>query len=276
MKKCVIYYFSGTGNTWWVATQILEMLQEHEIQVSCHSIETLMIEDVLTQLSGVDHIILGFPVYGSTAPRPMMDFVHTFPLSNGKQTMSIFATQAFASGDTAWAVSQSFKHRGYSIQQARHFRMMNNLHLPQYKFYPPKNDERLERLLDKTRPRVAGFVKEMIANKKHIVGNNLLGHIMGRIQRRHIETMINKASNELTVNTKRCILCGKCQRICPTGNIFQHQDQLVFSNLCALCLRCYSQCPTSAILLGEGSQDVTKYPRYKGPGKSFNVELLIK
>lgn len=276
MKNCIIYYFSGTGNTWWVATRIAEMLQEKNIPVTCHSIETLMIEDVLSQVSGVDHIILGFPVYGSTAPRPMMDFIQTFPTANGQQSFSIFATQAMASGDTAWTVSQLFEKKGYVIQQARHFRMMNNLHLPQFKFYPPKNDQRLDRLLEKARPRIASFVREMIVGKKHITGNNPLGHFLGGLQRRHIDAVIAKASNELRVDSKRCILCGKCQRICPTGNILLSQDELFFSDRCALCLRCYSQCPTAAILLGEGSEDVCKYPRYKGPGKNFNVDVLIK
>lgn len=276
MRSCVIYYFSGTGNTWWVATRIADLLQENNIQVNCHSIETLMIEDVLTHVSEVDHIILGFPVYGSTAPRPMMDFIHTFPLSNGQQTISIFATQAMASGDTAWTISQIFKQKAYTVQQARHFRMMNNLHLPQFKFYPPKNDQRLDRLLEKTLPRVVSFTREIITGKKHITGNNPLGHFLGGLQRRHIDTVIAKASKELRVNPQRCILCGKCQRVCPTGNILQSQDNLFFSDSCTLCLRCYSQCPTAAILLGEGSEDVNKYPRYKGPGKGFNVDVLIK
>ncbi|MBI4856629.1 MAG: 4Fe-4S binding protein [Acetobacterium woodii] len=276
MKSCVIYYFSGTGNTWWVATRIAEMLQESKIQVSCYSIETLMIEDVLTHVSEADHIILGFPVYGSTAPRPMMDFIHTFPLSNGQQTISIFATQAMASGDTAWTIGQRFEQKAYTVQQTRHFRMMNNLHLPQFKFYPPKNDQRLDRLLAKTLPRVAGFVREIVAEKKHLTGNNPLGHFLGGLQRRHIDTVIAKASHEFRISRKRCILCGKCQRICPTGNIMQRQNDLFFSDGCALCLRCYSQCPTAAILLGEGSEDVNKYPRYKGPGNGFNVEVLIK
>lgn len=276
MKKTVIYYFSGTGNTWWLATRLAAALRQHNHQVSCHSIETLMHEDVCAQLTGVDQIVLGFPVYGSTAPRPMLDFIHSFPGSDGRQTISIFATQALASGDTAVMISRMLAAKGYQIKQARHFRMMNNLHLPRFRFYPPKNDQRSDRLLAKTLPRVTGFAQEIATNKKHISGNNPLGHFLGGLQRRHIDTLIAKASAELRVAEQRCIFCGKCQRICPTGNIRQHRDQLSFADSCVLCLRCYSQCPTAAILLGEGSEDVRKYPRYKGPGKGFNIEVLIK
>jgi len=276
LKKTVIYFFSGTGNTWWVATRLSEKLRQDNHQVTCHSIETLMNEDVIAHLSGVDHIVLGFPVYGSTAPRPMMDFIQTFPVSNGRQTMSIFATQALASGDTALMISRLLEQKGYLILQARHFRMMNNLHLPRFKFYPPKNDQRSDQLLAKTLPRVDNFAWEIAEGKKHITGNNPLSRFLGGLQRRHIDTMIDKASAELRVDAKRCILCGKCQRICPTSNILHSQDQLTFAGNCVLCLRCYSQCPTAAILLGDGSEDVHKYPRYKGPGTGFNVDVLIK
>ena len=65
IKKIIIYYFSGTGNTWWIATTLQSQLKDHA--VDCYSIETLAIEDLTNQAALADHIILGFPVYGSTA-----------------------------------------------------------------------------------------------------------------------------------------------------------------------------------------------------------------
>lgn len=276
MKKIAIYYFSGTGNTWWLANRLQEKLGEKNNLVDCYSIETVMIEDVVIQLTEVDHVILGFPVYGSTAPKPMLDFINLFPTAPHHQTMSIFATQALASGDTAWKIGQDLIKKGYQLNQARHFRMMNNLHLPKFRFYPPKNDDRLDKLLEATLPKVESFAQEIINDEKHIIGNNPIGHCLGNLQRRFIDAMIQKACKEFTIDVSRCILCGKCQRICPTANIEYNRNSIEFSASCSLCLRCYSQCPTAAILLGEGSQDTVKYPRYKGPGKDFNVDHLIQ
>ena len=275
MKSIIIYYFSGTGNTWWVANKLQQQLRAKKHQVECYSIETLTEEDVIEQVNAVEHIVLGFPVYGSTAPRPMLDFIQQFPIATNKQSISIFATHAMASGDSAYHIGLLFNHKGYELEQTRHFIMMNNFHIPKFKFYRPKNDYRLDKRLEKTLPKVENFAKEISNGYKHIIGNNIFDHMLGDLQRRHIDKAINSVSKELKVDTTRCIKCGKCQRICPMQNIEMYQDTYRFGYKCTLCLRCYSQCPASAILIGEGTKNEYKYPRYKGPGKHFNVEVLM-
>lgn len=275
MKSIIIYYFSGTGNTWWIANTLQQQLIEHGHQVKCYSIETLTTEDVMKQVNAAEHIILGFPVYGSTAPRPMMDFIQRFPAATNRQSISIFATQAMASGDSAYHIGQLFARKGYELKQTKHFIMMNNFHIPKFRFYRPKNDYRLDKLLQKTLPKVGGFAEEISNDHKHIRGVNAVCHLLGDLQRSHIDKVISLVSKEFKVDTARCIKCGKCQRICPTQNIEMCQDTYQFGNKCTVCLRCYSQCPTSAILIGEGTKNEHKYPRYKGPGKHFNVNVLI-
>ena len=36
-----IFYFSGTGNTWWITQQIAEALQEQGLEVKAYSIEQI-------------------------------------------------------------------------------------------------------------------------------------------------------------------------------------------------------------------------------------------
>jgi len=275
MKSIVIYYFSGTGNTWWVENTLQQQLRATKHQVECYSIETLTEKDVIEQVSVAEHIVIGFPVYGSTAPRLMFDFIQQFPIATNKQSISIFATQAMASGDSAYHIGLLFKHKGYELEQTKHFIMMNNFHIPKFRFYRPKNDYRLDNLLEKTLPKVENFAKEISNGYKHIIGNNFFGHLLGDLQRRHIDKTINSISKEFKVDRTRCIKCGKCQRICPTQNIEMCQDTYKFGHKCILCLRCYSQCPTLAILIGEGTKNEYKYPRYKGPGKHFNIDVLM-
>lgn len=276
MKRIIIYFFSGTGNTWWVANTLKEQLELQNQQVECYSIETLTTDDVIKQVNASEHIIIGFPVYGSTAPRPMLDFLEKFPDAINNQTISIFATHAMASGDSAYYIGSFLIQKGYKLKQTRHFVMMNNLHVPMFRFYRPKNDYRVDRLLTKALPKIKMLADEIIHDKNHIIGNNILGNILGGFQRKGIDKMHNLFSKKFEVDKDQCINCGKCERICPTQNIVGYQETYQFGDRCALCLRCYSQCPVSAILIGEGTKNTSKFPRYKGPVKNFNINVLIK
>ncbi|TCK98521.1 ferredoxin [Natranaerovirga hydrolytica] len=276
MKKAIIYYFSGTGNTWWLSKELKKQLNLNNWEVDYFSIECIQTIDILTQIKDVHHIIFGFPVYGSTAPRPMLNFIHNFPKANHSQSISVFATQALASGDTAYFVGKQLIQKGYCLNQTMHFRMMNNLHLPKFRFYPPKNDDRVISLHHKNLPKIKKLALYITQNEKVLHGKYSLGIIIGAFQRSHIDKLIHTAGKRFTVDTSRCINCDQCIKICPTKNIVGSNNTYDFKKNCVFCLRCYSQCPTHAILIGEHSKDVEKFPRYKGPQDGFDVNFLIK
>ena len=276
MKNIVIYYFSGTGNTWWVAQELKKNLSSKKNNVEVFSIETLTLEEIISQVNNCDHIVLGFPVYGSTAPKLFLDFINNLPFAQNSQTLTVFSTQALASGDAAYHVGKKLIDKGYSLRQAAHFRMMNNLHIPQFKFYPPKNDQRVNDLHNKSLPKINRLSDKINNNKSYITGKHSLGTILGKFQRKNVDKFIDKVSSQFYINSSTCINCDKCQRICPTQNIVKTENSYLFDTNCNFCMRCYSQCPQAAILIGAESIDEEKYPRYKGPKDGFDVSLLIK
>ncbi|MBU5484392.1 EFR1 family ferrodoxin [Clostridium sp. MSJ-11] len=276
MKKTIIYYFSGTGNTWWIANALQQQLAAQNHQAQSYSIETLTPENVLEQVKDVNHIIFGFPVYGSTAPKFMINFINQFPNATNDQSASIFATQALASGDTAYHIGKMLIQKGYSLKQTMHFRMMNNFHIPKFRFYRPKNDYRVDKLHQKSLPKVKKLALAITNNQEHIIGKNIIDYLLGNFQRSHIDKVIDMISKEFKIDSTHCVNCGKCERICPTQNIKKCGDTYKFGDNCMLCLRCYCQCPKSAILIGEGTKNEIKYPRYKGPEKYFDINVLMK
>lgn len=274
MKRFKLYYFSGTGNTWWVADRLARILRENGHEVQMQSIETVTREEVSEQIEHADHILIGFPVVGSTAHKNVLQFMETFPASNAHQPVSVFATHALASGDTAWFIGKKLEKRGYPLKQAAHFRMMNNFHIPKFKFVKPKNDERLDKLLKQTAVKVEAFAKSILEGKTKITGNHPAGHLLGGFQRSAVNALERLIAKDFRVEPSRCIHCGKCVRICPVGNIKEDGGTYRFEEHCIVCMRCYSQCPKSAILIGDGSMDEEKYPRFRGPGKNFRIEVV--
>lgn len=270
MKTVIIYYFSGTGNTKWAAERLADILQ-HYCRVECTAIEKTNFSMVARQLRDADQVVLGFPVYGSTAPLPVLNFIENLPaIQNERMPLTVFATHALGSGDSAYYVGQLLRSKGYSLQRTRHFVMMNNFHVPKFRFYRPDNGRKLLRKLEKAKPGIRSLAEEIVGEKRHIIGDNIWGHFLGNLQRRYIDGALKMIARQFTADNERCSRCGLCARSCPMENVIMTREGVTFGNNCAACLRCYSRCPREAILVGKGSANSKKYPRFKGPpGTNF-------
>ena len=63
-----------------------------------------------------------------------------------------------------------------------------------------------------------------------------------------------------------CIGCGKCEKVCPLGNIRMEKGLPQWGDRCTHCMACINFCPKDAIEYGKGS--VGKI-RYRGPEQTL-------
>lgn len=55
------------------------------------------------------------------------------------------------------------------------------------------------------------------------------------------------------VNLEKCVLCGKCQRVCPTEAIIVNEDCIhIDATRCTGCGHCVERCKTGALFLVQG------------------------
>jgi len=127
--KYVIFYFSGTGNTWFAATKLNEALGIE--QSKCYSIENDYVKENMNDLiREADQIILGYPIYGSEAPRVMQTFINEMPTLKVTKPIAVFCTQAFMSGDGANYLVDVLLKKGYQLTQTLELKMSNNFYVP--------------------------------------------------------------------------------------------------------------------------------------------------
>ena len=60
-------------------------------------------------------------------------------------------------------------------------------------------------------------------------------------------------------DTEKCISCGKCAKVCPTGNIVMDGGRPRWQGNCINCLACYHYCPTRSILYGTATRHKGQY-----------------
>lgn len=273
MYTAVVFYFSGTGNTWWVADRIKRHLDARNINASTVSIDTLTPQKADWWIKTADLILFGWPVYGSDMPQPVKRFINDLPESKKGKHIHVFCTQMGFSGDGAWVAHKSLKYRGLIIDTAEHFQMPSNMSMS-HGFLGTPDENNIKRIMENAEKQVERYVDRLLTNKACIKGR--YSFLLGIIQRWPYRLYLKRARRKVGVDTSLCTRCGLCESLCPMNNIKIH-DVPKFSGNCTLCLRCYAFCPVSAITYNGKPHDVHKYGKpYSVPDKHFKPSLLIK
>lgn len=268
MHKAVVFYFSGTGNTWWVANQIKKQLDAAGINADTVSIESIDAKKADWWIKASDLVFFGWPIYGSDLPEPMKNFIDgLLPIEKGKH-IHTFCTQMIFSGDGAWLYQKNFDQKGLFIDSCAHFLMPSNVSVWHGRLGPPKSEQKTMKIMDKCAQSVAQYVRDLLSGNARIVGKH--SYLLGIIQRGPYRLFYTHMQDMFGVDKDCCTKCGVCAKLCPSGNI-KINDYPEFAGNCALCFRCYSYCPESAITYRNKMHNVKKHGKpYRLKEPRFN------
>lgn len=241
----MIFYFSGTGNSEWVARQLARQLEE----------PVLSIPDAL---SGMDQSLftvdasqrmgLVFPVYAWNAPEIVIRFAKRLSVHPGAYCFAVCTC-----GDEAGLSLQRLTRYlplncGYSVQ-------MPNNYVVGFDVDPP---EAARQKISAARTRVAQIGAELLTRKEgfdvHVGSLALLKSYPAAFFFRHFGT-----SDRLFRVEQSCVSCGLCQRACPVNNIQLVHGRPQWLHHCQQCLACLHRCPVRAIQYGGLTQKKGRY-----------------
>lgn len=274
INKVVIFYFSGTGNTWWVSEKMAQLFRDSGVKSAVYSIEALKPGEADELINSADLAGFGYPIYGSDLPLLIMDFLKRLAPVNGKRAF-VFCTQWMYSGDGARTGSEFLTNKGFTVPWGEHFFMPNNVCITAFAMLPYTNDKkRINRRLDKTGQRIGCFVQKIVTGQRCLTGFNPFAVFLGNIQRVPFRKTLHKLRNLVDIDHNKCINCGDCVQFCPVGNISYNQAGVIkTSNKCIICLRCYNFCPVSAVTFLNLPHGNRKTP-YRGPVENFHPSVL--
>ncbi len=246
-------YFSGTGNSRYVAEGFARRMGG-----SVHSIEEKA--DFPTMMKVAEEICFVYPIYLSSPPKIMREFVWQHrPHLRGKGFV-ILATQMMFSGDGAAALLPSLQGVGGKVLYAAHFSMPNNIcNIPVLPVTGGAALQRATKRADHKLDIICADIRNGVVRK---TGFSLLGHALGKTQNYSIGKEEKRASEGGVTVNHHCIGCGLCVKSCPTKNFELQNGKAQPRQNCTLCYRCVNLCPAKAIRV--------LYPwpvqqQYKGP-----------
>lgn len=242
----MIFYFTGTGNTGFVASRLAEETGERLVSIASAVVK----EEYDYQLAADERIGFCFPIHGWRPPFIVRDFVKRLHLNgyNG-QFCYAFAT----CGDD---VGLAFDYLRDDLQQVGvNLDSVYSVIMPETYNFPLIDQidtpETAQRKIADARERLAAMIPGIVSrtrgekniNKSRWPRTNSI--MLGGFFLKHWVT-----DCKFTVDTTACIRCGKCQHVCPVGNIdcgAGNPPEWQHNGLCTTCFSCYHHCPVHAI-----------------------------
>lgn len=240
----MIFYFSGTGNSRWVATEMANRLKDNLYFIPDANKESIV---NYTPQKG-EKIGFVFPIHAWNVPKLVRLFIKKLELKGyNKQYIYFICT---CGDDTGYAGSKFKKmiaKKNWKCQAGFSIQMPNDYVL--FKGFDVDPTELVEQKLKKAEisiDDIGSFIEKE-----------------GNIFKVHKGTfpafktfIINPFFERNLIDSKKffvtetCTYCKKCAKVCPMDNIVW-KGKPIWGNACISCLGCYNVCPKKAIQYGK-------------------------
>jgi len=243
----MVFYFSGTGNTQWVARQLAEATGEELVD---------MARDKRTAFHITEDERIGFcfPTHGWQPPRLVRNFIRKMELSierSEKKPLFCYAVTTCGDnmGEAMTILNRELLAKG--LQAETMFSVIMPESYVCLPFMHTDSEERVEEKIENAKRQMTHIIRIVKDRKFGIVEleqgatPRLYSYVIGGYFNRKMIT-----DKKFVVDVDSCTRCGKCQRVCPVGNIKGIPPQWSHDGSCTMCLACYHHCPVHAINYG--------------------------
>ena len=224
----MVFYFTGTGNSLYIAKQF------EECPVS---IPQAMKQETLDYTA--ERIGIVAPIYGHEMPQMVKDFLKKAEFHT--DYFYIVLTYGNRHGGAAELAKQVCDACGVKVNYINVIQMVDN--------WLPSFDMNEQKAIDKHIPQqLAPILADLKAKK------NAISPVTDTDRAAHqqflagISRMPADAWQHLLKISDACVGCGICEKVCPSGSIRVENGRAVHhAGNCQTCLACVHACPRKAI-----------------------------
>ncbi len=244
----MVIYFSGTGNSAYVAKKVADSIGDDVLDL----FERIRCKDYSPLKSDRPFVVCA-PTYAWRIPHVVSDFLAKTRLE-GNSRIYFLMTCGDDIGNAEKHLKKLCSKIGKDYMGCAYFRMPENY----IAMFTAPNKEQASRIIAKQTDNITAAAN-VIAEVKTLdtVKVNLTGKLKSGI--------VNTAFYSFCVSakkfyaTEKCVSCSKCEKLCPLSNITIKNGKPVWGKNCTHCMACICKCPTEAIEYGNKSQGKNRY-----------------
>lgn len=247
----MIFYYSGCGNSRFIAKSIAEALDERLVFIpeaqrnKCYDYD----------LSENEMLGFVYPIYSWRPPHLVEEFVRDLNV-NGKPS---YVWTAVTCGDNVGETEEIFRKelsdKGFDMRAAFCFRMPNT-YINMLGMTVDKEELANEKIAESKEklPKVIELIKARTVFSDMIKGGlpRFKSNVIGK-------GFYKWASDKPFFVTDDCISCGLCAKVCPLQNITMEEGRPKWHGHCNTCDACYHHCPKHAIQYGKKTKGKGQY-----------------
>ena len=244
----MILYFTGTGNSRYIAKRIAEAIGDEIVSMN----DRIKAEDT-SPVTSDERLVIVTPTYAWRIPRIVRDWL---------------AETDFPCAKQAWFVmdcgSEIGNAAGYNraLCEAKQLTYMGTAQIIMPENYiamfnAPQAEE-ARQIVARAEPDINHVISAIAANQAFPpTRNNLYDRFMSGPVNPIFYSFCVKA--KAFAASDACIGCGKCAALCPTNNINIQNGKPVWSGDCTHCMACICYCPAEAVEYGKKSLGKPRY-----------------
>ena len=242
----MVLYFSGTGNSRYVAKKIAESSGDELVSIG----QKIKSRD-FSEIRSEKPLVFVGPVYAGRLPRVMEDYIRKVKFT-GTQRAYFVVTCAQTPWVTVQYVEKLCAEKGFSLLG------FNSIVMPQGYIAgggtQPKDVN--DKILKAAEPKIIS-IAETIRDKQMLPKEQPGKAMMSKVLNPIMYSMMISAKGFRV--TDKCTGCGECAQRCPLNNIKLTNGKPVWGNQCTHCMACIAGCPNEAIEYGKKTVGKPRY-----------------
>ena len=244
--KSMIIYFSGTGNSKYMASKVAEATNDKIISI-------IDVPQNITLQQG-ESLGFVFPTYFFWVPSIVKEFLENAEIECSEDTyIYSIATCGGTSGQASQMVGRLLKKKGKQVNAYFDIVMPDNW----TPMYDANNKEEISKVIENEKSQIEKIVGHIQKRDSGKFAKHTIPFIAAKFISVFYEPS-RKTSNLYVEN--QCSGCGSCMRNCPAKAIEMREGKPVWvKEKCTMCLGCLHKCPVFAIQYGKHTKKHGQY-----------------